>query len=273
MRILLSIASLLFFSTIALSDEYPTCDGEIPESGDILTLAKRGEHKCWQPVGGEILKIKKSLIDNGNLKFVYIFGMEENDDFDPIFNVKIKEIAENEESVVDRNITLLRDKIVTKCSKYFGRLKDKGEFKAYGFLGRGDVDGFQYNKYHKTDKQITSNLNNFHIYFKNSLNKCIRTDDDELKKFFAINDIDYQQLPGIVARLFGAQPAMAAGPDANRYRKISVRIARGAFRGDALSGNFNIPANGSEYDIIVQDLSTYPGGIQLRDSIRFRIEK
>jgi len=211
-----------------------------------------------------------------NYQFTYVFGLKDKRiDFDPIFSVKVKQLKSGDENIKDK-VSLYRKGIRTLCGKRFGRMVD--DFVNSSF-GERKVDGRLFNSFHKGDKSdggIT--LAEFHIWFKNSLGECTRSDSDKLKKYFVIKDIDFapgKNLAQRIAEVFGlsTSTAFATGKDSTVYEKIHIELQKGQFRGTELSAHFSLKRK-YEYDVIIKDLSSYPdGGRFLRSEKSFVIRQ
>jgi hypothetical protein len=266
------IAVFLFLVgvTRGFCESYPTCDRLNLQGGEILYLSLKGKQNCWKKITGNNILRNDLRIKGGTYRFSYIFGDEEiTNDFDPIFNVKIKELS-SDSSIVNSKIGLYRAKLITNCKKQVGKKIAPG---TNDLLAETDVSGLLYNDYHAGKrKDPGAKLSSFHIGFENSLKECVRTDDKNLRKSFEIDGIKFPAEPGFVASLIGTPPAVAAGKDSAKYKKISVQIGKGEFRGDYLTGSFFVPA-GADFDVIASDLSTRLSGHFLRPPVKFRIRE
>jgi len=260
MRLVL-IPLLMFFGSFAgispsLAKDFPLCRSHRASGGDILYLSKEGRTICWKVVEDDIPTTDLFTYSNA-YRFVYVFGEPTlSQDFDPIFNVQIKQIAKEGE-VLSNYINLYRKEIETLCGKSFFRKLNKRiniEFKP------NQMDGAVYNNYHSgKSRDPGRTLSRFHIWFQNSRKECVRTDSSDLRPSFTIEDILFPPRQPLIARLFlGTGTALASGPGASQYRQISVEIGQGSFRGDNIlaTGSFSVRP-GAEYDIVANDLSTY----------------
>jgi hypothetical protein len=269
------VALFVFFAGVscAFSKTYPTCEKLKLHGGEIVYLSTKAGDICWRLLAQKQISRNDLKIKGGTYRFSYIFGDDELDDnFDPIFNVKIKELAV-ENSVLNTKIGLYRAEIRTNCKKHILKKIAAG---TYDKFTETDVSGSLFNDYHAGKRNDPgSALSDFHIGFENSLKKCVRTDDKKLRRTFEIDGIRFPpeqgKIAGTFAALIGTAPAIAEGRDAARYKKISVQIGKGEFRGgDYLVGSFFVPA-GADFDVIASDLSTHLAGDFLRPSVKFEI--
>lgn len=248
--------------------------GTTLKGGELLYLSQDNEKYCWNEVpDNENMSFEDFA--KSNYQFTYVFGFKDKKiEFDPIFTVKVKQLKSGNKSIKDK-VSLYRKGIRTLCGKRFGRMVDNFVNSSFG---EREVDGRLFNSFHKDDKNDGgATLAEFHIWFKNSLGQCERSDSDKLKKYFVIKDIDFapgKSLAQRIAEVFGLSvtTAFATGKDSAVYEKIRIEIQKGQFRGTELSAHFSLEQK-HEYDVIIKDLSSYPEGRFLRSEKSFGIRE
>lgn len=251
-------------STARAQSEYPTCAGMQLDGGELLYLSEVEHRRCWKRVGAEIDQ-RDLAVRGGSYSFVYIFGDSSLDeDFDPIFNVRSKAILRKgvADGGLGGSIKLFRSRIVTdaKCDgRALNIFRRKG---VYDEL-QGEVSGVTHNGYHNGKISLPgSKLDSFHIYFRDSRGKCRRTDDGELRKLFAVSDVEYSDTTRLMAffksfvTFDGTATAKEKGNE--KYSRVSVKIGQGRFRNGNYYSSFTLQSSG-EYNVLVNDLSTYIG--------------
>ncbi|WP_127521676.1 hypothetical protein [Mesorhizobium sp. Z1-4] len=241
------------------TESFPLCESRHLGGGELLYLARNGRELCWRHLGKRELNGSDAAIRGTSYRFAYIFG-DENlpETFDPIFNVKIMAVrkdGDTRESIVE----LYRDRIETLCRRV-GPIEQRGRFDNREY-DRKAVNGHSVNNYHKNVSGTPGpDLSGFHIWFLNARDRCEKTDSPELKKLFALYDTSIGNPdPGLFVRLKRALGVGSAIAEASSYRRISIEIGRGSFRGNVHSASFAVPAHG-EHKIEVNDLSTYLPG-------------
>ncbi len=259
MRILVFV--LVFFSLAgtvsAASMAYPLCKSVGLKGGELLYLQKtQSESLCWEA-------LKKSRISGSDLhkrgnsyRFAYVFGGDALETtFDPIFNVKYREVGKAGDKAAT-TVSVFRDEMQTSCL-----IKSKAGLRKYLYktFDRTEIDAAWLNAYH--EGRITTpsrRFYKFHVWFGNSLRQCARTDKAELRRLFAIADVDFPDHENILSRLinsFTATHAIAARTG-KIYKSFNIEIVKGEFLGKYYSGSFSVPAGG-HFEVEINDLSTY----------------
>ena len=245
----------------ATDAEFPTCDRSAVQGGDLLYLtSKQGRAEyCWRKVTISRISPDNLAERGGYYNFVYVFGRDDlTNDFDPIFNVKAKTVARtSNQEKLSGDIHLFRPAMDTLCDKRsFDIFRVDKHFNEFS----GAVSGAVYNAYHKDGAGVpTSALNNFHVFFRDSRGDCRRTDASDLRKLFAISDIDFRdksRIAKIISGLLGASTATATETGPYKYSDVLVSIGKGRFKNQTFFSSFKLAA-GREYRIVVNDLSTY----------------
>jgi hypothetical protein len=239
------------------------CQKKALHGGETLYLSANKHKTCWKVWRGGIINYSdlKAIPDTNRFGFVYVFGDSslKDDSFDPIFNVKIKEIS-NVSTDRPKIVTVLRDEIVTRCKSFFGL--NKGEKRNRKVIE--EVDAQIYNRFHSRGSPDEPSISSLHIPFLNSNDVCDRTDSKQLRKLFVLDSEE-------IARPKDNSEAIADPLRATAYKKISVRIGEGRFRNGLFSASFYIQ-KGPEYNLVVNDLSTYIDR-SLRDTLNIEIRK
>jgi hypothetical protein len=278
----LFLASLLVFGSsisFAQGANIKVCSSQALDDGDLVYLSGEYKKPCWQKMKTNTTRGKPQEISASQLyakgsrrfQFAYVFTDKKGakdyktGSFDLIFNVKIREIADYP-VVKLKNIKLYRDAITTLCrielgSVVKGKLNNK-------FIAT--YSGVKSNLYHNNPKPRDPEkiLSDFHIWFRNSANKCVRTSDSQTAKAFVINNYDFADEPNLIAWLFGSKNAVA--DEKNKYKSIRVEIREGSFRGSFVTGNFFL-SKGGEFEVVAQDISTRNPSGQLNRALNFKV--
>lgn len=265
----ISFFSLFSSSSIAQDQKkkesmYSLCQRKILHGGELMYLSSNKDKPCWKIVSrdsikyGDIIKLRQSK----SIHFVYIFGDDDlsDEDFDPIFNVRIKEISKVLKDRPDV-IKVQRAEIDTKCSP--GLFGARAKYRKYDRVEEV-VDAQIFNRFHLRGNPDEPSVSRFHVTFMNSDKSCDRTDSRRLRKLFLFK-------PDEIAPPSANSDAIAASERPVGYKSLAVKIGKGSFRSGYYSASFSL-RHGPEYEIIVSDLSTYLNR-DLRDSIELRISE
>lgn len=245
------------------------CEINTLKSGDLAYVAQMKNKKCWKKVRSKTLHLKdhfKGIPKDEPLRFAYIFKKADVE-YDPIFVVKMKELSTGSKDTLSTKIQLLRSKITTFCNRREKSVKDGHTYESYGDVKKiVEIGGDIYQSVHQSDRNdVPKVLRKFHLVFRNSKNTCESTASKDLRKFFAIaDDITFPESKKRLATIFNiSSPAMAAGKDAIKYKKIRVRLTRGTFKTGFTAVSFRLD-NNREYDLVMQNLSEKSENLGLR---------
>ncbi len=262
--------------TEGLAASYPTCK-RTQVNGKVFALTTKTdknnrEYRCWKNVvNGDVLNAEDLDGKDGSFQFTYIFPDQENDDYDQLFSVLVREVRrDNEES--DPYLAILRERMRTLCSRKADRQNVPREWKKFS----ADFPGLKYNEAHKPDG-IRGRLAEFHVAFVNAQRRCVRTDDVDhgRRKSFYIDGVKFPDVPEIrfLARLydvFKQDAARAFGK--SKYKKYRVRIRQGKKSATGmLSASFFV-RDDVESHVQIQDLTNKRvGQPQLLKPFNFKV--
>lgn len=258
---------------------FSLCSASEHTRGDVLYLARSGKKMCWKAINGSEVRFSELATFQGSYRFVYLFSAELTDGgqgFDPVFNVQVKTLPrEKDEQKNLASVELYRKGMVNLCdNRKLQIFRKKFQFDEYH---RRDISGSRYNNYHLGRTGVPPReLENFHVYFRDSRGVCRKTDAKEFRQLFGISDVDFRDTPRFAAffekLLNPLTPSDVSASGLNQYSRITVEIGRGNFTGDALSGSFTIPS-GEEHFVLINDLSSYLFDGRRRKSLQFKIVK
>lgn len=267
MRLLLILFVWSALSTFASAQNtrvYDACAGEQVISGDVAALVvdEMGQI-CWRKIdNGERIDAEDLAVFGSRDRyhqFIIVFAPNETEvRYDAIYGVTAERRARQPVGLSGLEIELIRGAIETFCR---GARFAEGQNTVPAY-NSGAQTAQQYTRFHSTPDRVlrptTTQLERFHIYFRNELEECARTDETaELRSRFLFEERGFVNV-GAVAQFLsaiGLATSTAQATGMSEYDEFTVRIREGSRGVNFVRGLFRVDA-GHSYRITVSDLAS-----------------
>jgi hypothetical protein len=264
-----AVPVLLLFCATAKAESFRTCDRFPLEGGELLYLAKsQSGGACWKRLQSRKIDFGSLALRGGRAQFSYVFSKGR---YDPMFNVQVKTLIRKDDDASSNEVTLYRPAMRNRCPTFF---RDHTDYSAKSLT----IPGWTYQNYHSGRSIEAGRLSEFHVIFRNSVGKCLYTDDRDarLRGDFVIEGgpkyarpaTAFERIAGRFPPIFGT--AYADTPAIrSKYSEVRMEIRKGFQKSGLVSANFFLNA-GDSYEVVLRDLATMEGG-QRRKKISFTV--